>query len=374
MSAASSGFPRKAPRSVKKSEPGSGNASSGLSVSSGICSDSSSCRFTCFYFLKESHTIKRTWSDYLPLRASRLKDEVVDTLQEINQYLISFFRGQMVVSMIDGALIAVALSLLGVPYALLIGVFLAILGLIPYVGNIMVMVPAALIAISHFGAKTTMDVPLDSKIAAGEVHLIQLPSDRREKKKYIYDVQRVARVTVEHDGAEVEAQVFYPDESGSLDLQVGQTATVLLPDGEYAEKPILTIQGTVKRIEVLDNAWSFLPNLWWYPLIVIGIFILLQQVNGLVTAPKIVGDSVGLHPLTVIFSILFWSFLLGGLLGALLAVPLTASIKVLFRKYIWVKRVEPRVGPFGTSASEEPAEEDAEDGENDDRNAAETKS
>jgi predicted PurR-regulated permease PerM len=39
---------------------------------------------------------------------------------------------------------------------------------------------------------------------------------------------------------------------------------------------------------------------------------------------KIVGDSVGLHPLTVIFSMLFWSLVLGGFVGALLAVPLTA--------------------------------------------------
>ena len=60
-------------------------------------------------------------------------------------------------------------------------------------------------------------------------------------------------------------------------------------------------------------------------------------------APRIVGDSVGLHPLTVIFSVLFWSFLLGGLLGALLAVPLTASIKVLFRRYLWERRLEAAV-------------------------------
>ena len=42
---------------------------------------------------------------------------------------------------------------------------------------------------------------------------------------------------------------------------------------------------------------------------------------------------------TVIFSVLFWSLLIGGLLGALLAVPLTASVKVLFRRYIWERRV-----------------------------------
>ena len=32
---------------------------------------------------------------------------------------------------------------------------------------------------------------------------------------------------------------------------------------------------------------------------------------------------------------MFWSLLLGGFIGALLAVPLTASVKVLFRRYVW---------------------------------------
>ena len=63
-----------------------------------------------------------------------------------------------------------------------------------------------------------------------------------------------------------------------------------------------------------------------------------QQINSLVTAPKIVGDAVGLHPMTVIFSMLFWSLLLGGVIGALLAVPLTAAVKVLARRYIWERK------------------------------------
>jgi len=49
---------------------------------------------------------------------------------------------------------------------------------------------------------------------------------------------------------------------------------------------------------------------------------------------------VGLHPLTVIFSMLFWSLVLGGFIGALLAVPLTAAVKVLFRRFIWVRQIQ----------------------------------
>ena len=55
-----------------------------------------------YYFLIESKNIADSWSDYLPLRASAFKDEVIATLEEINGYLIAFFRGQLLVSMING--------------------------------------------------------------------------------------------------------------------------------------------------------------------------------------------------------------------------------------------------------------------------------
>jgi predicted PurR-regulated permease PerM len=93
---------------------------------------------------------------------------------------------------------------------------------------------------------------------------------------------------------------------------------------------------------MVNTLWG-IQKVWAYPLIVTGIFVVVQQINSLVTAPRIVGDAVGLHPLTVIFSVLFWSLLIGGLLGALLAVPLTASLKVVFRRYIWERRVQPQL-------------------------------
>ena len=46
-----------------------------------------------FFFLKESPRIARSWKEYLPLRASPLKDEVADVLAQINHYIIAYFRG-----------------------------------------------------------------------------------------------------------------------------------------------------------------------------------------------------------------------------------------------------------------------------------------
>lgn len=267
-----------------------------------------------YYFLQNGHVIARSWSDYLPLKASKFKDEVVGTLTEINGYLISFFRGQMVVSLIDGALVAVVLTAIGLPYALLIGVFLALLGLIPYIGNLLVMIPAMIIALVHFSATGWGSVQGAGKAVAGETALVLV------------------------EGA-AEADTYF--------------VTQVSPDGA--------------RAEVLLHAWTAipLPNVWAYPVIVLAIFFVLQQINGLVTAPRIVGDSVGLHPLTVIFSVIFWSFLLGGLLGALLAVPLTAAIKVLFRRYLWERRLEAVVERRLSDLSDlsDPGDEDGPAGE-----------
>jgi predicted PurR-regulated permease PerM len=81
---------------------------------------------------------------------------------------------------------------------------------------------------------------------------------------------------------------------------------------------------------------------WTHPMIVTAIFVVVQNLEGMFYAPRIVGKSVGLHPMTVIVSIFVWGLLIGGLLGPILAVPLTATIKVLLSRYVWSPRVRER--------------------------------
>ncbi len=202
-----------------------------------------------FFFLKDSAAIRDHWHDYVPLKASRFKTELVETLQEINGYLISFFRGQVLVALIDGILVGIGLELYRLPYGFVIGVFMALLGIVPYIGSILCMIPACVIGW-------------------------------------------------------LNAESVAP----------------------FGLSPVGYVIG------------------------VLAIFITVQQINSLVTAPKIVGDSVGLHPMTVIFSMLFWTLVLGGFLGALLAVPMSASVKVLFRRYIWERRLMD-VSPDGDAAA-----------------------
>jgi predicted PurR-regulated permease PerM len=180
-----------------------------------------------FFFLRDAAAISRRWSDYLPIRNSDFKNELVSCLTEINRYLIAFFRGQILVTMIDGAILGLVLLWpIQLPFALLIGLLVAILQLIPYFGILISWIPAVLIAIAKFGD-------------------------------------------------------------------------------------------------------------WQHPLAVTAAFLIVSNLDGFLIAPRIVGNAVGLHPVTVIVSVFLWSLVFGGLLGALLAVPLTATLKVLLRRYVW---------------------------------------
>lgn len=65
-------------------------------------------------------------------------------------------------------------------------------------------------------------------------------------------------------------------------------------------------------------------------LIVAGLFLVTQQIEGNLLVPKIMGDSVGVHPLWVLFATLAATALYG-LVGAILAVPLVAIVSSTFR-------------------------------------------
>jgi predicted PurR-regulated permease PerM len=52
-----------------------------------------------------------------------------------------------------------------------------------------------------------------------------------------------------------------------------------------------------------------------------------------VLIPKIIGDSLGLHPIVVIFSLLAGAASLG-MFGLLIALPLAASLVILAREFL----------------------------------------
>jgi predicted PurR-regulated permease PerM len=56
------------------------------------------------------------------------------------------------------------------------------------------------------------------------------------------------------------------------------------------------------------------------------VFVVVQLVESWILTPKIMADRSGLHPAVVVISVFFWGTALGGIIGMILAVPLTAFI------------------------------------------------
>ena len=184
-----------------------------------------------FYFLLEKRGIQRSWTDYLPVHESRTKEELVFVLKSINDYLILFFRGQVLVAFCDGVLYTIGFLLIGLPYAFLIGLAAGFLSIVPYLGFVISLVPALVLAIIQYGD-------------------------------------------------------------------------------------------------------------WLHPVLTLVVFGVVQSLEGLFISPKIMGDRVGLHPLTIIVAVMLGTALMGGILGGILAIPLTAALRVLMFRYVWRKRGE----------------------------------
>jgi predicted PurR-regulated permease PerM len=185
-----------------------------------------------FYLLLEKRGIQSKWTDYLPVKDSSFKDELVFILQSINDYLIAFFRGQVLVAICDGILYGIGFLIIGLPYAILLGAAAMVLTIVPFIGAIIIFVLAMLIALVQFGD-------------------------------------------------------------------------------------------------------------WQHPLLVLAVFAVVQTLEGVVISPRIMKGRVGLHPLTIIIAVMVGTTLLGGLLGGILAIPLTAVMRVLMARYVW-KRAIPK--------------------------------
>lgn len=129
-----------------------------------------------------------------------------------------------------------------------------------------------------------------------------------------------------------------------ISVALGAVATVglLLLDVPYAWVwgPIAGLLNIVPYVGALISSvppivlvaidrQSALPALW-----VAAFLILLQQVEGNIVTPKLMGDKIQLNLVSVLVSSIVWGWLWGAL-GVLLAIPMTAALKVV------CERIEP---------------------------------
>ncbi|MCP2597422.1 AI-2E family transporter, partial [Candidatus Aminicenantes bacterium AC-335-G13] len=66
----------------------------------------------------------------------------------------------------------------------------------------------------------------------------------------------------------------------------------------------------------------------WTALWILLILIVIQTLMGNVIEPRVLGIRLGLSPLVVILSLIFWGWL-WGIVGMILAVPITSTIKII---------------------------------------------
>ncbi|HUR28861.1 MAG TPA: AI-2E family transporter [Planctomycetota bacterium] len=99
-----------------------------------------------YFLLFELERIHRFVITYVPARD---REKVISIGTQIGIVLSSFLRGRLVVSLLKGAFIALGLWIIGVPYALLLGLIAAFLSLIPVVGPLIAFVLGFLFAMLH---------------------------------------------------------------------------------------------------------------------------------------------------------------------------------------------------------------------------------
>jgi predicted PurR-regulated permease PerM len=172
-----------------------------------------------FYLIFDWHRMIRTVDGWIPIQH---RDTVRGLAREIDAAISGFLRGQSAVCLILGSFYAVALTLIGLNFGLLIGLIAGLITFVPYIGSMTGLVLSLGVAVAQ----------------------------------------------------------FWPD-YGSI-------------------------------------------------LMVLAVFLIGQFVEGNVLSPKLVGESVGLHPVWLIFALLAFGYLFG-FVGLLVAVPLAATIGVLCR-------------------------------------------
>ncbi len=182
------------------------------------------------YFLTAKPFSGKNVESFLPFLKPDMRQDVAYLIDEFFAIIVAFFRGQVMIALIQGILMGLGFWIVGLPYGLIIGLTLGGFNLVPYLGNIIGL--AVTLPMAFFG-------------------------------------------------------------EGGSGLRLG---------------------------------------------LVLAVFCVIQFIDGYFITPRIQGKKTGLNDVVIIFSLLFWGVVFKGILGVLLAIPLSAFIVVFWRllknKYI----------------------------------------
>jgi predicted PurR-regulated permease PerM len=176
-----------------------------------------------FFILNGDRNIWTDIDKQLSFLPEERKKDLVFLVKQFSQILVSFFRGQIIIGLLLGIVLAVGFSIVGLKFGITLGIVLGLLNIIPYLGTML-------------GIVTVLPIA-------------------------------------------------YLQDGGGIGLIIGCAV----------------------------------------------VFAIGQLLTDYVFTPKIMGDKTGMGPMLLIFSVFFWGAALGGLLGMILAIPLTAFFLVFWR-------------------------------------------
>ncbi len=89
-----------------------------------------------FFFLLSRGEPTQSFGKHLDFLGAGVRDDIVFLVREFIGIVVSFFRGQLVIGLIMGVLLAIGFSVVGLKFGLVIGLALGVLNIIPYLGTI----------------------------------------------------------------------------------------------------------------------------------------------------------------------------------------------------------------------------------------------
>jgi len=100
--------------------------------------------FMLFYLLRDGKGLRDYITQFLP---NKLREPVGKVLSEVNQQLSNYVRGQITVAVIVAIMFIIFFKIIGLRYAVALGVTAGILNLVPYLGSFLAMIPALVLGL-----------------------------------------------------------------------------------------------------------------------------------------------------------------------------------------------------------------------------------
>ncbi|WP_423189915.1 AI-2E family transporter [Alkalibacterium sp. f15] len=100
--------------------------------------------FVLYYLLKDGKEVPHKALKFIPTKA---RPTVIKLLTDCNRQISYYVRGQLIVAIFVGIMFWIGFTLIGLDFALTLGIFAGLLNLIPYLGSIIATIPALIIAV-----------------------------------------------------------------------------------------------------------------------------------------------------------------------------------------------------------------------------------